>query len=408
MNKLKVAVLLLCAALCVSCENPFLKGLLPQDIERNIIGQSPTVPDPEAPFVEGAASIIAAAATPKTMFRISVVTVDNSAVAVEGEGGIVTTLASGTYTTLAVATGATVILRGNIKSIDYSIHNASSSIDVRGLSNLQYLYCHNSSGLTSIKVQGCASLQGLYCKGNRLTSLNVQGCSSLKYLDCAENRLTSLNVQGCSSLQSLNCRENRLTSLDVQGLNALQFLGCYSNQLTSLNVQGCSSLQGLQCANNQLTSLNAQGCSSLQNLNCRENRLTSLDVQGLNALQFLGCYSNQLTSLDVQGLSALKSLDCYSNQLTALNVQGCSSLGSLNCWGNRLTAQAFTKLFTDLPVRSNTDNANCTLYTERTDITEGNHTDFTSPSDLQAAFNHAKNIKKWTMYKVGAKGSVVL
>ena len=282
MNKLKVAVLLLCAALCVSCENPFLKGLLPQDIERNIIGQSPTVPDPEAPFVEGAASIIAAAATPKTMFRISVVTVDNSAVAVEGEDGIVTTLASGTYTTLIVATGATVILRGNIKSIDYSIHNASSSIDVRGLSNLQYLYCYNSSGLTSIKVQGCASLQGLYCKGNRLTSLNVQGCSSL------------------------------------------QTLFCYSNQLTSLNVQGLSALQALNCTNNQLT------------------------------------------------------------------------------------AQAFTKLFTDLPVRSNTDNANCYLYTERTDITEGNHTDFTSPSDLQAAFNHAKNVKKWTMYKIGAKGGVVL
>ena len=345
MNKLKVAVLLLCAALCVSCENPFLKGLLPQDIERNIIGQSPTVPDPEAPFVEGAASIIAAAATPKTSFRISVVTVDNSAVAVEGEDGIVTTLASGTYTTLIVATGATVILRGNIKSIDYSIHNASSSIDVRGLSNLQYLYCYNSSGLTSIKVQGCASLQGLYCKGNRLTSLNVQGCSSLKYLFCNSNQLTSLNAQGCSSLKYLDCAENRLTSLNVQG------------------------------------------CSSLQSLNCRGNRLTSLDVQGLNALQFLGCYSNQLTSL---------------------NVQGCSSLGSLNCWGNRLTAQAFTKLFTDLPVRSNTDNANCTLYTERTDITEGNHTDFTSPSDLQAAFNHAKNVKKWTMYKSGANGSVVL
>ena len=387
MNKLKVAVLLLCAALCVSCENPFLKGLLPQDIERNIIGQSPTVPDPEAPFVEGAASIIAAAATPKTMFRISVVTVDNSAVAVEGEDGIVTTLASGTYTTLIVATGATVILRGNIKSIDYSIHNASSSIDVRGLSNLQYLYCYNSSGLTSIKVQGCASLQGLYCKGNRLTSLNVQGCSSLKYLDCAENRLTSLNAQGCSSLKYLDCAENRLTSL---------------------NVQGCSSLQALQCTNNQLTSLNVQGYYSLQNLNCRGNRLTSLNVQGCSSLKYLDCAENRLTSLDVQGLNALQFLGCYSNQLTSLNVQGCSSLGSLNCWDNRLTAQAFTKLFTDLPVRSNTDNAGCTLYTERTDITEGNHTDFTSPSDLQAAFNHAKNVKKWTMYKIGAKGHVVL
>ena len=101
-------------------------------------------------------------------------------------------------------------------------------------------------------------------------------------------------------------------------------------------------------------------------------------------------------------------LSCYSNQLTSLNVQGVSALQALNCTNNQLTAQAFTKLFTDLPVRSNTDNANCYLYTERTDITEGNHTDFTSPSDLQAAFNHAKNVKKWTMYKIGAKGGVVL
>ena len=125
-------------------------------------------------------------------------------------------------------------------------------------------------------------------------------------------------------------------------------------------------------------------------------------------MKYLSCERNRLTSLDVQGLSALKSLDCYSNQLTALNVQGLSALQALNCTNNQLTAQAFTKLFTDLPVRSNTDNANCYLYTERTDITEGNHTDFTSPSDLQAAFNHTKNVKKWTMYKIGAKGGVVL
>ena len=401
MNKLKVAVLLLCAALCVSCENPFLKGLLPQDIERNIIGKSPMIPDSRAPFVEGGVSLILS--PDKLFIKVVVITADNSYVTVEG--CTETKLQSGAETMLH-AQGTLVTFKGKITKLSCG-GNQLTSLNVQGLNALKWLGC-SSNQLTSLNVQGCSSLLVLNCIKNQLISLNVQGCSSLQALDCAENRLTSLNVQGCSSLQNLFCQENRLTSLNVQGCSSLQKLGCSENRLTSLNVQGLSALGDLLCGSNQLTSLNVQSLSALQALHCTNNQLTSLNLQGCSSLQSLDCRGNRLTSLDVQGLSALKSLDCYSNQLTALNVQGCSSLGSLNCWGNRLTAQAFTKLFTDLPVRSNTDNAGCTLYTERTDITEGNHTDFTSPSDLQAAFNHAKNVKKWTMCKIGAKGHVVL
>ncbi|WP_449189226.1 leucine-rich repeat domain-containing protein [Treponema lecithinolyticum] len=362
MNKLKVAVLLLCAALCVSCENPFLKGLLPQDIERNIIGQSPTVPDPEAPFVEGGVSLILS--PDKLSIKVVVITADNSYVTVEG--CTETKLQSGTETMLH-AQGTLVIFKGKITKLS--------------------------------------------CDGNQLTALNVQGLSALQSLGCDSNQLTSLNVQSLNALKWLGCSSNQLTSLNVQGCSSLLVLNCIKNQLISLNVQGRSSLQVLDCAENRLTSLNVQGCSSLQNLFCQENRLTSLDVQGLSALKSLDCYSNQLTALNVQGCSSLKYLHCQENRLIALNVQGCSSLRDLNCWGNRLTAQVFTKLFTDLPVHLDYNGqlpTGCTLYTERTDITEGNHTDFTSPSDLQAAFNHAKNVKKWTMYKRGANGSVVL
>ena len=68
----------------------------------------------------------------------------------------------------------------------------------------------------------------------------------------------------------------------------------------------------------------------------------------------------------------------------------------------RFTARndyAFKKLFDDLPVRADSDNANCILYTEQTGVTEGNHTDFIAPPDLAAAFNNAKTVKKWKMYK---------
>ena len=129
------------------------------------------------------------------------------------------------------------------------------------------------------------------------------------------------------------------------------------------------------------------------------NKLTALNVQGLTALERLVCGGNQLTELNVQDCTVLQELICSSNQLTALNVQGLTALKELSCGSNQLNADAFKKLFNDLPVRADSDNANCILYTEQTGVTEGNHTDFTAPPDLAAAFNNAKTVKKWKMYK---------
>ena len=142
---------------------------------------------------------------------------------------------------------------------------------------------------------------------------------------------------------------------------------------------------------------------------CTETELTSgtqtvLHAKGTRVILKgniikLYCYNNQLTALNVQGLTALQRLDCYNNQLTALNVQGCTALNTLWCYSNKLNADAFKKLFTDLPARQDSDDAKCYLYTEETGVTEGNHTDFTSPSEVQTAFENAKDVKHWKMYK---------
>ena len=84
----------------------------------------------------------------------------------------------------------------------------------------------------------------------------------------------------------------------------------------------------------------------------------------------------------------------YGDQLTALNMQGLTALKGLGCYGNRLNADAFKKLFDDLPQRVDGDNTKCVLYTEQTGVTEGNYTDFTTPSEVQAAFQNAKDVKK--------------
>ena len=391
-------------------------------------------------FVEGGASLILS--PDKLDIKVKAVTSDASAVAVEG--CTETTLPSGAQTMLQ-ATGTRVILKGKIIELScggnmltalnvqglsalqglhcaenqltaLNVHgltalqelncdlNRLTALNVQGLSALQTLDCSGNQ-LTALNVQGLAALKNLGCIGNQLTALNVQGLAALKNLDCVRNQLTALNAQGCTALKNLVCLGNQLTELNVQGCTALQMLYCDGNQLTELNAQGCTALYWLYCDGNQLTELNVQGCTALERLECDGNQLTELNVQGCTALERLECYNNQLNELNVQGCTALKELYCDNNQLTSLNVQGLTALKRLNCNNNRLTADAFKKLFDDLPVRQDSDDAKCLLYAEQTGVTEGNHTDFTAPPDLADAFNDAKNNKKWKMYKRNGSGS---
>ena len=218
-----------------------------------------------------------------------------------------------------------------------------------------------------------------------------------------KGKITKLN---CGILDSYGHDPNVLTDLNVQGCTALQTLDCQFNWLTALNVQGLTSLQTLKCCANQLTALNVQGCTALQTLDCQLNRLTALNVQGLTALQELLCGENQLNALNVQGLTALQGLYCGGNQLTALDVQGLTALQFLDCHNNRLTAQAFTKIFDDLP-QITSYYGYCALYTEKEGVSEGNNTDFTKPPELQSAFENAKTVKKWKMHKFAADGQLV-
>ena len=267
---------------------------------------------------------------------------------------------------------------------------------------------------SAIKVEGCNVNELANEAETTLTVTNPERklalIGDIIELDCSGeetpggNRpLIALDVTGCTALQKLNCRFNFITELDVHGLKALQNLSCKNNKLTALNVQDCTALKELECDGNELTVLNVQGCTALQTLRCYDNRLTSLDVHGLRALKELECNDNLLTALNAQDCTALEKLHCRKNQLAVLNVQGCTALRGLDCLSNKLDAQAFTKLFSDLP--QSIIYAYCYLYTDEKGVSEGNCKDFTSasaPVELKRAFEKVKNEKKWTMYKIRA------
>ena len=317
----------------------------------------------------------------KNTVKVKAKTKDGSAIKVEG--CTVTELTSDVETTLT-AIGTKVTLIGNITELDCRGEETPGG----------------NRPLIALDASGCTALQKLDCRFNFITELDVQGLKDLQELYCNSNQLTALDVRGCTALQKLYCNVNRLTALNASECTALKELNCYGNrELSTLDVQGCTALQKLNCRSNKLTALNVQGLNALQELNCLSNKLTALNVQGLTELQKLDCEGNKLTTLNVQGLTKLQQLYCSNNQLTALNVQSCTALKKLECFQNKLNADAFTKLFNDLPAREVSDKAKALLYADQT-ASEENCKNFSQPESLKKAFEDAKNVKHWKMQKM--------
>ena len=301
----------------------------------------------------------------KNTVKVKAKTKDGSAIKVEGCNE--TELLSDVETTLTVTSPERKLaLIGDITELNCSGEELGSNRPLIAL---------DASGLTA--------LQKLNCQYNKITALNVQGLKDLQELYCNTNQIPELNVSGLTALQKLYCQGNQLTTLNVSDCTALKELDCQTNQLSTLDVQGLTELQELNCRINKLTSLNVQGLTELQELYCSDNQLSTLDVSGLTALQKLYCQENQLSTLDVSGLTALQDIICRKNQLSTLNVQGCTSLKQLDCYYNKLNADAFIKIFNDLPERKASDGAEAILYTEpdvyNPQANDGNCKNFTTP-----------------------------
>ncbi len=343
----------------------------------------------------------------KNTVKMKAKTADGKPITVEGCNE--TELANEVETTLtAKVAGTQIALIGeltelNCRGSEDTSNRSLVALDVSGCTALQKLDCAKNQ-LTALDVQGLKDLQELNCRSNQIPELDVHGLTALQKLNCTGNKLTTLNVQGLTALKELDCQSNKeLTALHVQGCATLKVLNCRFNKLTALDVSGLTALQELDCQSNQLKTLNVSGLTALQELDCNTNQLKTLNVKGLTALQELSCSSNQLTELNVQGLTKLQQLYCSNNQLTALNVQSCTALKKLECFQNKLNADAFTKLFNDLPAREVSDKAKALLYADRAGVTEENCTNFTTPESLKKAFEEAK-AKHWKLQKANHFG----
>lgn len=119
--------------------------------------------------------------------------------------------------------------------------NRITEIDLSGLINLTLLDCSANGTITSLNVKGLVNMQNLKCDNSPIKSLDLTGMSNLQYLNCQENQLSSLNLSGLTSLSSLYCGINNLTTLDVSDSPNLVFFGFNLNPLVSLFMKNSKS-----------------------------------------------------------------------------------------------------------------------------------------------------------------------
>ena len=174
-----------------------------------------------------------------------------------------------------VEDGVMLIVNPDKKDIDLIVETTDGTdVTVEGcdLANLNdgWSGTLNATGDT-IVIKG--NIKSLTCSENKLTSLNVQGLPDLETLVCSKNQLTSLDLHGLTKLSMLDCTENKLSSLNLQGAAALTMVSCKNNELTTLNVQGLTSVTTLYCGYNKLKDLDIAGLAALQNLSCERNQL---------------------------------------------------------------------------------------------------------------------------------------
>ncbi|WP_313894254.1 hypothetical protein [Psychrobacillus sp.] len=131
------------------------------------------------------------------------------------------------------------IFNKNLKILIMEQNPNLKSLDVSGLTNLQYLNVNNS-GLMSLNISGLSNLRTVSINYNNLSSLDVSSLKSLNSLSVSNNNLTSLDVSNLKSLNSLSVNNNNLTSLDVSGLDGLTQLN--ASPLTGDKIKSTDSL----------------------------------------------------------------------------------------------------------------------------------------------------------------------
>ncbi|SDI59199.1 conserved repeat domain-containing protein/Por secretion system C-terminal sorting domain-containing protein [Chryseobacterium taeanense] len=256
--------------------------------------------------------------------------------------------------------GATSINVSGLSNLNYLTIQALdnlTSIDIANCTNLENLKIISCSALTSLNpvsssiknisvfsgnlnqldVTGCPALVGLSLQATKISTLNLSNFPNLKTVDLLSNyQLQNINFQGSNKLYSISISSCGVSNVSVANLPQLWKLECNSNgTLNTVSATNCAALERLVLNyNNNLTNLNVNNLPSILILDIFKNKFSSIDISSLATLQLLRCDENYFPSLDLNQNTALVNLECTKNLLQSLDLSHNPLLYTISCGFN--------------------------------------------------------------------------
>ncbi|WP_264564106.1 T9SS type A sorting domain-containing protein [Flavobacterium sp. N3904] len=189
--------------------------------------------------------------------------------------------------------------------------NFNGEIEVSEALNIYGLDLESFSNISDLTgIEYFSNLFFLNCNYNKIKSLNLNGLSNLNYLRCTNNLLTSLDVRSNKNLYLLECASNEIISLQIENLSKLTELVCYNNKLTSLDLTGLININKIDCSGNQINSLDFSSLDNIRQVICVNNNLTALNLKNghIDSIAFYGNPNLKYICTDEEEVTAIEKL----------------------------------------------------------------------------------------------------
>ncbi len=212
----------------------------------------------------------------------------------------------------------------------------TTTVDVTGCTNLDFLRCESCSSVTAITgLSDCTKLTELLCNDTSIPEIDTSALTELEILWAARYETTNIDVSKNTKLKQLEVRDSTIEELDLSdhpSLETLTIAGCTIGTLDVSGSQKLGSISGdtsnppkianIIASNSSVksifltddasstVSIVAQNCPNLTMVYGKNfSNLTSVDFSGsTNLTEIYICNATKLTSLDISGLSKLELL----------------------------------------------------------------------------------------------------
>ena len=237
--------------------------------------------------------------------------------------------------------GANTVNVSGMSALNYltiQAMNNLTTLDITNCSILENLSISSGSALTSL-ILASPSLKNITLFGGNLNQLDVTNCPALVGLSIQATKITNLNLSNLANLKNVNLLSNsQLQNINFQGSTKLYSISVSSCGISSINVANLPELWKLECSNNPgLSAVSATNCAALQRLVLNYNNiLTGLTANNLPSLVILDLFKNNFSTINTSSLGSLQLLRCDENKLQTLDLSQNTALTQLQCTKNLL------------------------------------------------------------------------